>query len=70
MCTYDGNRNSVAIVRKCGCNGHPCVWVVFRTVPMSTKAVPKAQHVEWNNIIRGEYIKEWYDRGYQPPAGG
>lgn len=34
------------------------------------KVVPKDQHVEWNNITRGEYIKEWYDRGYQTPAGG
>jgi len=34
------------------------------------KIVPKDQRVEWNNITRSEYIKEWYDRGYQTPTGG
>ena len=32
--------------------------------------VPKEQRVEWNSQTRGEYIKEWYDRGYQTPEGG
>ena len=26
--------------------------------------------VEWNNMTRGAYIKEWLDRGYPEPEGG
>lgn len=32
--------------------------------------VPKDQRVEWNNDRRGDYIKEWYERGYETPEGG
>ncbi|MGY0374491.1 HNH endonuclease signature motif containing protein [Clostridium sp. JNZ J1-5] len=32
--------------------------------------VPKDQRIEWNNKARGDYIKEWYDRGYKTPDGG
>jgi RHS repeat-associated protein len=34
-----------------------------------TKVAP-ADRVPWTNAERGEYIKEWYDRGYQTPPGG
>ena len=32
--------------------------------------VPKEDRVPWGRQERGEYIKEWYDRGYPTPEGG
>jgi RHS repeat-associated protein len=32
--------------------------------------VPKADRVAWGLKERGEYIGEWYRRGYQTPSGG
>lgn len=44
-----------------------------KNIPMpegELEIVPKDQRVEWNNATRSEFIKEWYDRGYQTPEGG
>ena len=44
-----------------------------KSIPMpegELKTVPKDQRVEWNNATRSEFIKEWYDRGYETPEGG
>ena len=32
--------------------------------------VPKDQRVDWDSYDRYNYIKEWYDRGYDTPTGG
>jgi hypothetical protein len=32
--------------------------------------VDRALRVNWGSIQRGEFIKEWYRRGYSTPAGG
>jgi hypothetical protein len=32
--------------------------------------VPVSQRVPWGGKERGDYIKEWYDRGYSTPEGG
>lgn len=41
------------------------------SIPESNlEIVPKEQRVEWNDLTRGNYIREWYDRGYQTPVGG
>lgn len=31
------------------------------------KVVPKGQRVKWDSHARGQFIKEWYDRGYPSP---
>ncbi|MHB8986411.1 MAG: RHS repeat-associated core domain-containing protein, partial [Eubacteriales bacterium] len=32
--------------------------------------IPADQRVEWNKETRAEYIREWYNSGYQTPEGG
>ncbi|MCF8609008.1 hypothetical protein L5G28_02350 [Gordonia sp. HY285] len=32
--------------------------------------VPKSARVQWGANERGQYIAEWYDRGYETPEGG
>ncbi|MBD2125308.1 HNH endonuclease [Microcoleus sp. ZQ-A2] len=32
--------------------------------------VPKSDRVPWGRKERGEYIAEWYRRGYDTPPGG
>lgn len=32
--------------------------------------VPETKRVVWNKKTRGDYIKEWYERGYDTPEGG
>jgi hypothetical protein len=34
------------------------------------KVVPQAQRVSWGAKERGEFIGEWYRRGYETPRGG
>ncbi len=34
------------------------------------KRVPKKDRVEWGAKDRGNFIKDWYDRGYKTPEGG
>jgi hypothetical protein len=43
--------------------------------PMSFPAdigakIPKADRISWGANQRGEFITEWYERGYTPPKGG
>jgi hypothetical protein len=32
--------------------------------------VPQEDRVEWNNMTRGAFIKQWYDNRYSTPDGG
>jgi len=44
-----------------------------RPIPFPTrqlKPVPVQQRVPWGNTQRGEFIREWYERGYATPKGG
>ena len=43
-----------------------------RAIPLSSarSVVPQNLRVEWNATTRGEYIKQWYDKGYSMPQGG
>ncbi len=34
------------------------------------RRVPKSQRVKWGLKERGEFISEWYSRGYKTPKGG
>jgi hypothetical protein len=38
--------------------------------PDNLQIVPESQRVEWGAKQRGDFIKEWIDRGYQVPDGG
>lgn len=42
--------------------------IIFPTGELNR--VPKADRVQWTAKDRGNYIKEWYDRGYETPEGG
>ena len=67
----------------CGCGrplnskGHPYPSVIDprtgQEMPFpqgDLQRIPKSERVEWNNVTRGAYIKEWLDRGYPEPEGG
>ena len=41
-----------------------------QTPPDNLQIVPESQRVEWGAKQRGDFIKEWIDRGYQVPDGG
>lgn len=32
--------------------------------------VPRDKRYTWTNFDRRDFIKEWYDRGYENPLGG
>ena len=32
--------------------------------------IPKSQRVDWDNMTRADFIKQWYDAGYSTPPGG
>jgi RHS repeat-associated protein len=32
--------------------------------------IPPENRTPWNNITRGQFIKQWYDNGYSTPEGG
>jgi hypothetical protein len=38
--------------------------------PNNLQIVPESQRVEWGSKQRGEFIKEWIDKGYKAPEGG
>lgn len=79
--TFPGNSNGGSGIpessRKLNSKGVPYPEAIDprtgKNIPMpegELNVVSKDQRVEWNNITRSEYIKEWYDRGFQTPPGG
>jgi RHS repeat-associated protein len=39
-------------------------------MPITNGIAPRGSRVDWTNIDRGNYIKQWYNNGYSTPTGG